>query len=193
MPKLPDDVKDWTAPWETATGESEIDKDKLKRYLFNLLSDKEKLQERLTESNTERDAFKKTAEDAARQGETTEQKLARENAELKAAVDKATKGGDDDETAKENMRLKVAIKKNLNEAQLKRLIGNTEAELLADADELLKSFGSAGKAEEGEGGELGADGVRRVPRGTFNAGDPDPGAGADVSIEKGLEQIPRIR
>lgn len=192
MPKLPEDVKDWTAPWETATGETEIDKDKLKRYLFNLLGDKEKLQERLTESNTERDQLKTEAEAKAREGETAEQKLARENAELKAAVDAATKGGDND-VAKENLRLKVAIKKNLNEAQLKRLIGNTEEELMKDADELLASFGSHGKSEEGEGGEEGGDGVRRVPNGRTNPGDPNPGAGAEVSTAKALEQIPRIR
>lgn len=192
MPKLPEKVEDWTAPWETATGETEIDKPKLKRYLYGLLGDKEKLQERLTTTSDERDVLKKTAEDAARQGETNEQKLARENAELKAAVDAATKGGGD-ETTKENLRLTVAIEKGLNKDQLKRLIGNTKDELMKDADELLASYGSQGKSEEGEGGEAGGDGVRRVPRGNFNAGDPDPGASADVSVSKALEQIPRIR
>lgn len=192
MPKLPDKVEDWTAPWETATGETEIDKDKLKRYLFNLLGDKEKLQDRLTESNTERDELKTKAEAAARQGETNEQKLARENAELKAAVDAATKG-DGSDMAKENLRLTVALEKGLNAAQLKRLIGNTKEELLADADELLSSFGSKGDSTEGEGGETGGDGVRRVPRGSTNPGDPNPGAGAEVSVNKALEQIPRIR
>jgi hypothetical protein len=191
MPKLPEDVKDWTAPWETATGETEIDKDKLKRYLFNLLGDKEKLQERLTESNTERDALKTEAEAKAREGETAEQKLARENAELKAAVEAATKG-DGSDVAKENLRLKVAIEKGLNKDQLKRLIGNTEEELLKDADELLASFGSHGKSEEGEG-DANDGGLRRVPKGTFSPGDPSPGAGADVSTDKALEQIPRIR
>lgn len=192
MPKLPDKVEDWTAPWETATGETEIDKDKLKRYLFNLLGDKESLQGRLTESNTERDTLKQAAEAKAREGETAEQKLARENAELKAAVEAATKGGNDD-VAKENLRLQVAIEKGLNTAQLKRLIGNTKEELEADADELLSSFGSAGNSTEGEGGEVGGDGVRRVPNGRVNPGDPNPGAGAEIDVNKALEQIPRIR
>lgn len=192
MPKLPDKVEDWTAPWETATGETEIDKDKLKRYLFNLLGDKEKLQERLTESNTERDELKKAADEAARKGETNEQRLEREKKELQSQLDAATKGGGDDQV-KENLRLTVAVEKGLNKDQLKRLIGNTKEELLADADELLKSFGSAGKSEEGEGGEQGGDGVRRVPRGTFNGGDPNPGAGAEVSVSDAMKQIPRIR
>lgn len=192
MPKLPEKVEDWTAPWETATGETEIDKDKLKRYLFNLLGDKEKLQERLTTTSDERDELKKAADAKAREGETAEQKLEREKKELEAKLEAATKGGDPDQ-AKENLRLTVAIEKGLNSAQLKRLIGNTKEELLADADELLKSFGSHGKSEEGEGGEEGGDGVRRVPNGRTNPGDPNPGAGADVSVNKALEQIPRIR
>lgn len=190
MPKLPEKVEDWTAPWETATGETEIDKDKLKRYLFNLLGDKEKLQERLTESNTERDELKQAAEKAAREGETAEQRLEREKKELQTALDNASKGGDQGD---ELLRLRVALKKGLNENDVKRLVGTTEEELLADADELLKSFGRGGKSEEGEGGEQGGDGVRRVPRTPFNAGDPNPGAGAEVSTDKALEQIPRVR
>jgi len=189
MPKLPEKVEDWTAPWETATGETEIDKPKLKRYLFGLLGDKEKLQERLTASDTERDELKKAAEDAARQGETNEQKLERENKELQAKLAQASNG----DVSLENLRLTVAVEKGLNAAQLKRLIGNTREELLADADELKASFGSKGDSTEGEGGEVGGDGVRRVPNGRVNPGDPNPGAGADINVDKALEQIPRIR
>lgn len=189
MPKLPDKVEDWTAPWETATGETEIDKDKLKRYLFNLLGDKEKLQERLTGVTTERDELKSAADEAARKGETTEQRLEREKKELEAKLADANKGGDKD---LENLRLTVAVEKGLNAAQLKRLIGSTKEELLADADELLKSFGSGGKSEEGEGDPENG-GLRRVPRTPFSPGDPNPGDGADVNVNKALEQIPRIR
>lgn len=192
MPKLPGSVEDWQAPWETATGETEIDKDKLKRYLFNLLGDKEKLQERLTETSTERDTLKTAAEAAARQGETTEQRLERELKELKATVDGTAKGEDGGDLAKENLRLKVAIEKGLNKAQLKRLMGDTEEEMLADADELLSSFGSHGDSTEGEGG-LEDGGLRRVPKGRTNPGDPNPGAAADIDVNKALEQIPRIR
>lgn len=189
MPKLPDDIKDWTAPWETATGETEIDKDKLKRYLFNLLGDKEKLQVRLTETTTERDTLKTAAEEAARKGETAEQRLEREKADLQAALDKATSGGDQ---SAENLRLHVALEKGLNANQMKRLVGATREELLADADELLASFGSAGKSEEGEGGP-GDGGLRRVPKGSHNPGDPNPGAGAEISVDKAMEIIPRVR
>lgn len=190
MPKLPDDIKDWQAPWETPTGESEIDKDKLKRYLFNLLGDKEKLQERLTVVTTERDTLKTAADEAARKGETNEQRLERELGELKTALDKATSGGG--EQSEENLRLHVALEKGLNANQMKRLVGKTREELLADADELLASFGSAGKSEEGNGGP-GDGGLRRVPKGSHNPGDPNPGAGAEISVEKAMEVIPRVR
>jgi hypothetical protein len=190
MPKLPEKIEDWLAPWETATGENEIDKAKLKRYLFGLLGDKEKLQERLTESNTERDELKKAADDKAREGETETQRLAREKKELEDRLAEASKGGD---SADELLRLRVALKKGLNENDVKRLIGKTEDELLKDADELLKSFGRGGNSEEGEGGDEGGDGVRRVPRGNHNPGDPNPGEGADVKVEKALESIPRVR
>lgn len=189
MPKLPEKVEDWTAPWETATGETEIDKPKLKRYLYGLLGDKEKLQERLTTTSDERDALKKTAEDAARQGETNEQKLEREKKELEAKLADSSKG----DHVLENLRLTVAVEKGLNAAQLKRLIGSTKEELLKDADELKASFGSKGDSTEGEGGEQGGDGVRRVPAGKSNPGDPNPGAGAEVDVKKALESIPRIR
>lgn len=45
-----------------------------------------------------------------------------------------------DETKLEIRRLRVAMRKGLSDAQAKRLIGATEEELEADADELLKSF-----------------------------------------------------
>lgn len=41
---------------------------------------------------------------------------------------------------REAARLRVALRKNLTEAQARRLVGDTEEELEADADELLASF-----------------------------------------------------
>lgn len=44
-------------------------------------------------------------------------------------------------------RVKVALKKGLTEAQAKRLVGTTEEELEADADELLETFKPAEDAD----------------------------------------------
>jgi hypothetical protein len=194
MPKLPDDIKDWTAPWETATGETEIDKDKLKRYLFALLGDKQKLQESVAAVTTERDGLKQAAEDKAREGETETQRLQRELKEVQDKLAAKPAGGADD---LETMKLRVALNKGLKEGDVKRLIGATEAELLADADELLKSFGQGGKTDDEEVDPNDLDAVaeaaRRTPRGRHNPGDPNPGAGAEVDVDKGLESIPRVR
>ncbi len=51
----------------------------------------------------------------------------------------------------ELLRLRVAMRKGLTEAQAKRLVGATEEELEADADELLTSFG-----QKNSGGDDGA-------------------------------------
>lgn len=48
-------------------------------------------------------------------------------------------------------RLRVAMRKGLTEAQAKRLVGETEEELEADADELLASFGH--KDADGDAGK----------------------------------------
>lgn len=187
MPKMPEKVEDWTAPWETATGENEIDKPRLKRYLFGILTDKEKLQGSVTEKDTKITELEGKITEGARKDETEVDKLKRE---LKEAQDaNANKGGDDLELTK----LRVALKKGLKEGDVKRLVGGTEAELLADADELLQSFGARGDSGEGEGGDPEGDPIRRTPRGHNNPGDPNPGAGADVDVTKALDSIPRIR
>lgn len=48
-------------------------------------------------------------------------------------------------TRAELMRLRVGMRKGLTEKQAARLVGATEEDMEADADELLESFGSKGK------------------------------------------------
>lgn len=50
----------------------------------------------------------------------------------------------------ENARLKVALDLGLTLAQAKRLVGDTEEELKADAEQLLKDFGGSKKDEGGK-------------------------------------------
>jgi hypothetical protein len=187
MPKLPDSVDDWNAPWETATGETEIDKPKLKRYLFGILGDKQKLQESVAAKDTEIGELKKAADEKAREGETETQKLEREKKELETKLANASKG---DDSSAEVLRLTVALDKGLTKDQAKRLIGTTEDELSKDADELLASFGAGGKTDP-EDDPDGA-GARRTPKGKHNPGDPKPEEGADITLEKAMEKIPRL-
>ena len=73
--------------------------------------------------------------------------------EAQKAADKATLSDKAATDAKQELaRLRVAMRKGLTEAQAKRLIGATEEELEADADELLESFGGD-KTPPGKGGK----------------------------------------
>ncbi len=78
----------------------------------------------------------KEAEDSKK---TETQKLR----EQKAASDKKAASAQG-----ELLRLRVAMRKGLTEAQAKRLVGDTEEELEADADELLSSFGHKHPADD---------------------------------------------
>jgi len=188
MPKLK--FEDYRAPWETeAGGETEIDKPKLKRYLFNLIQDKEKAQEREAEVTTERDALKKAADEKAREGESEVDRLKRENQELKAAAEKP-KG-----PTVEELKYRVALEKGLTAKQAKRLQGTTEEELSADADDLLESWGGKSTPPDGDGDDDGDDqGVTpaRQPRQLRNPASGDGDSGKEIDIDKALAQIPRV-
>lgn len=66
-------------------------------------------------------------------------------------------------------RMRIAIRKGLTEAQVKRLVGATEEELEADADELLEAF----KAKEETTPPTGRPKERLKP-GAVPAAEPDP-------------------
>jgi hypothetical protein len=64
-----------------------------------------------------------------------------DKSEVQKLTDKATESDKAAAAAQQELaRLRVAMRKGLTEAQAKRLIGATEEELEADADELLASF-----------------------------------------------------
>ena len=186
LPKL----EDWKAPWETtkegkdvSEEEQKIEPSRLKKYLYGLLSDKERLQTSVTTVTEDRDKLKKDAEELARKDETAADKLKRENEELTAKLAKGT----EDSAEKRALRLEVAIDKGLTLIQAERLLGATKEEMAADADKLVESFGGSGKGEEEDSGS-----PSRQPRRLHSAGDPDPAAGAEVSYEQALDSIPRL-
>lgn len=111
-------------------------------------------------SNSE--AAKRLAEIEEAQ-KTAEQKAADKAAEADMKAAKAEK---------ELARLRVAMRKGLTEAQAKRLMGDSEEDLEADADELLASF----KREEPEGDkpEPGARPKERLKSGSTPPEDGPP-------------------
>lgn len=162
-------IEDWKAPWEKDLkdgDEAKIDPDQLKKYLHGLLSDKEKAQERLTEAGTELETFKTAATEAARKGESADAKRDRELAEANARADKAERA------ASEVIRLRVALTKGLTESQAKRLQGETEEELSADADDYLKDLKPAGEAEDDDDADEAQLRQTPIQKGVRSGGDP---------------------
>jgi hypothetical protein len=169
MSKLPK-IEDWKAPWEVDLKEGDdpkeaLDLDKLKRYIHGVLGDKERLQDANATLTTEAKSLKDEKAAKEREGETTEARLTRERDE---ALKKAEEAG---KTSVETLKLRVALEKGLTKTQVKRLVGTTEEELSADADELLAEWGPV-DPDRGEGND---DLLRQVPVARPRAGgDPKP-------------------
>lgn len=106
--------------------------------------DEDRAKAKIAKANSEAANLRKRLKEA----EAAETKLKEledaKKSDLERAADKATSLEDRATKAETDLlRLRVALKKNLTESQAKRLIGTTEEELEADADELLESFGTA--------------------------------------------------
>lgn len=150
-------------PWGD---DKDFDAEKAWKLLQAKDSDKDKLRERLEALEAE----KKKEEDAKKS----------EGQKLQEALDEAkrTAGSASQEAA----RLRVALKKGLTETQAKRLVGESEEELEADADDLLASFKQDDDDEQDS---------RRRPTERLRPGAA-PSADADPSDPKKLaEQVPR--
>jgi hypothetical protein len=101
--------------------------------------------------------------------------------------DRASGAEKDATTAKsEAARLRVALRKGLTEVQAKRLVGDTEADLEKDADELLSDF----KQDDDKGGGGGDDqeSTRRTPHERLRPGaapgsEPDKDDPASLAAE----------
>lgn len=185
MLKLPK-LEDFKAPWENHLKEGEdpneveIDRDKLKRYIHGVLSDKEKAQEKVEEITTERDTLKTQLEEKAAEGESETDKLKRKLAAAEAKAKKA------EEPDIEKLQLEVAVEKGLTKTQAKRLVGKNLEEMSADADELLKEFGAAKADDDEDGGD--DVGLRVTPRTKLkNPGDP-AGESRDWDPDKMADQ-----
>lgn len=130
-------IEDFKAPWETDAGETEIDKARLKRYIFGLVVDKAKAQDardETAEKVTEAEKALETAKAEVAKGDPSG-KIASLEADLAKANATATKAqGDLD-------RLTVGIEKGLTPKQAARLQGETKEDLEKDADEILETFG----------------------------------------------------
>jgi hypothetical protein len=172
LPKL----DEWKAPWEVdddgndiADEDQEIDPAKLKKYLYNLQSDKLKLQTKVDEATTRAEELEEKVANAADPAKLTElqQEVARVRQERDDAAAKAQKDGEADLIA---LKYEVALDLGLTKVQARRLMGTTKEELEQDAEELLASFGGGKNAQTGDDEDNGGDTVRRGPRRVFQTG-----------------------
>lgn len=90
------------------------------------------------------------------------------------------------EAEQKAMRLEVAVSKGLTPAQAKRLVGTTQEELEADADEFLASIKPAGDSgDEGGGTETG---LPRRPQERLTPG-ARPGAEPQPSAKEIVDRV----
>lgn len=123
----------------------------------------------------------KAAEDKARKFDELE---AQNKSDTQKLADRQV---EDKKRDAELLRLRVGMRKGLTEPQIKRLVGDTEEDLEADADELLKTFKVA--EEEDELGNT----RQRLPKPNLRTRTHRTGAqGSDKDPELSKDEIGKI-
>ena len=175
-------IEDYNAPWETAAGETEIDKGRLKKFLFGLLSDKAKAQdardealEKIETAEKERDKAKAEAAEKDPDSAGKIAKLEKENADLKSEISKR----DTADLAKE-----VAREKGLTDKQAAYLTGTTQEELEKSADKFIEDNGlTVNAGEDDDQNDDDEPQARRTPKVTLNPADPKDGGGPEKVVD----------
>jgi hypothetical protein len=155
---------------DDGAGDDDVDVEKLKADLKAAKADSRKWEKRAKDNfaskiglpwdEVTKAAQKFTELDARSKTDAEKAEEARKAAEAEAANVKT-----------ELLRLRVAMKKGLTDGQAKRLVGSTEEELEADADELLETF--KGK-DDGEDNGGAARSGRQSPRERMKSGAARP-------------------
>lgn len=188
MGKHTDAVKaydEFRAPWETEGGtDAEIDKPKLKRYIYNLVTDKAKAQDSRDETletvkavEQERDDAKAEAEKAS--PDEANKKIARleaENAKLKDEAAARVK-------ADEQKALRDEVLDGLDPKYAKYVQGETREDLEKSLEAVKADFGLTDDGQE-EDGDDDEPTVRTTPRTRVrNPADPAPKGGAEQEYD----------
>jgi hypothetical protein len=195
--------EDYLAPWEVdGDGKkldepAELDPARLKKHLYNLLSDKTRLQETVADKDTEVAQAQQALKDLQTQHENEDQRKERENKEREDRLAKAE--------AREQERAKIdAIAEEFEEqgitsAQAKRLAkrvsGENEKDWIADARELVEDNFKVGvKPATAETDDSTDDdlSVRPVPR-RGNGSVSEPKTGKAKSVREQMEEANLFR
>lgn len=195
MPKHIDNVPalaEFRPPWITEDGnEVEIDKDKLKKYIHGLVTDKAKAQDARDDEATK-------VKDLTGQVDTLQKQVDEKNGPDSTALVEAerskTKAAEERAKAAEleTTRLLAGLEAGLTPAQSKRLSGSTKEELEEDAKEFAKDLGVDPKkskegSEDPDEGEEG-DEPFQFPQHLVGAGGGKPLSPTD-DIEKAVDGI----
>lgn len=176
---------EFRAPWETADGsEAEIDKPKLKRFIFNLIGDKAKAQdardeaaESLTQAEADLEAAKKEA--ASANGEEAQKKIDA----LQAKVDKLQGEADARKAADEHEALRKEVIGDLDPKYAKYVTGEDREALEKSLEAVKTDFGLSNEPnEDNEGDE--DDVLRTRPRTRLqNGADPQGSRGGELEYD----------
>jgi len=155
----------WKAPWERK-GE-DFDAETAKKYVYNVLSEREQLEAQKAQVAQERDALKTKVDEFETKDLSEVERLKRENEALKS------KPVEDEEAKLENHRLRLAIEHGLTLKQADRLRGKTPEELESDVQELKELLGEQKKAPK-----------EAPPSGNFSTGNEPDDLEDDLDPEK---------
>lgn len=189
---------EFRAPWETADGsEAEIDKPKLKRYIFNLATDKAKAQDAREDAlesvkTIEADLEQAKTEAASANGEEATKKIAKLEKDLAAAQEKVTSL----ETEKEHNALRAEVLGDLDPKYAKYVVGEDREALEKSLEEVKADFGLEDNSNEDDEDDEDKN-VRTRPRaklttgldaksGKEGDGDYDPYEVADQILGTGI-------
>lgn len=196
MPKHADAVKsfeDFRAPWETEGGtDAEIDKPKLRRYIYNLIVDKAKAQDSRDDTATKLEETEKALETAkAEVADASGEEAAKKVEKLEKKVSDLTSERDKLVAAKEEADLRAEVLEGLDSKYAKYVKGTTREELEKSLEEVKTDFG----LETKEGDEEDEDGepkLRTRPRTNLNNpadGQSGKGGEEEVDFDKVADEI----
>jgi hypothetical protein len=153
----------------------------------------EEIDKDLTKLKADRDKWKREArkwEDRAKANSEKARKFDELDAKSKTETERLVAAESETKnTKKELIRTRVALRKGLTENQAKRLIGETEEEMEADADELLETFGGKVEGEEQDGKERPA---RKRPEERLRTAVRTGARGRDEEPDPSKDEIKKI-
>lgn len=192
-------LDNFRAPWETEGGtDAEIDKAKLRRWIFNVLNDKAKAQDARDDVNADLEKAKADLDEAkdeaaSANGEEAQKKIDR----LQAKVDSLTAEKDALVSANEQRELREEVLADFareHPKAAKYVKGETREELEESLASVKEDFGISDEDGDDEDEEDEERNVRTTPRarkGLRNGADPDSGKPGDepVDFDKAADEI----